>query len=171
MSMAGEQNRAETADPPQDTTQAATAYPQPGLHSCAQLPDPKLSCTLHHAVPLPAPQHLEPNTGTRDFRPREVTPDRLSSVLHVLAEGRGCFTPLCIFCQNELKPGLLSSPDNYQSQGFHISQRPAHLQEGHPRGRAYPHTGCLQGDISSTGSSAVWRERYLRKQLRPKLTP
>lgn len=63
--------------------------------------DPKLSCTLCHTSPFhpwcpPRTSHyLETNEERREtyFKPREVTPGRLSSALCALAEARG---GLCI---------------------------------------------------------------------------
>lgn len=67
------------------------------------LPSPRLSCTLHHTESSPEPHSiLKPVlTGQRYFKPRGVTPDRLRSVLRVLAKGRGYFT-LYTFYQNNL---------------------------------------------------------------------
>lgn len=117
---------------------------------CSISTDATLSCVLCCTHPSPAPlQNLTVSCNQwryqrKVFNPREVTPVRLSPELCALAEGKGVFcTSAYFFARKTFKTGLLSLPGNSPAWRFSISQRSAHFQRGHPRGRRYLHTGCL----------------------------
>lgn len=120
-------------------TRASQKLPRP-RHNLADiavfhLPDPMLSCTLHHIESSPEPHSiLKPVlTGQRYFKPWGVTPDRLRSVLQVRQKGETI--SLCILFTKRAFSQVYSL---YQTSSH--SWRPASLQGGQPRGRKYLHT-------------------------------